>query len=134
MVPIKIRSTLSFFPIYGYLPEWWYYKPLLFTASFDGFLSSQMWLFFCFSFEVYRNESGKKISSRNFSCFQNPTFTLRHGELSSSLIGKHRSKFIKGIILYKKLDQYSFIRATVTVCHLNIFYLCSESEIIYEIF
>ena len=121
MVPIKIRSTLSFIPPHLLLPPW---MVVLQATAIHGFV----WRVFVKSnvafllLFIWSQREWQKISSRNFSCFQNPTFTLRHGELSSSLIGtKHRSKFIKGIISYKKLDQYSFIRATVTVCHLNIF-------------
>ena len=123
MVPIKIRSTLSFIPPpHLLLPPW---MVVLQATAIHGFVwrvfvKSNVAFLLLFIWNISQRE-WQKISSRNFSCFQNPTFTLRHGELSSSLIGKHRSKFIKGIILYKKLDQYSFIRATVTVCHLNIF-------------
>ena len=122
MVPIKIRSTLSFIP-HLLLPPW---MVVLQATAIHGFVwrvfvKSNVAFLLLFIWSISQRE-WQKISSRNFSCFQNPTFTLRHGELSSSLIGtKHRSKFIKGIISYKKLDQYSFIRATVTVCHLNIF-------------
>ena len=129
---MRIQSKLDppcHFP-HLWLPPW---MVVLQATAIHGFVwrvfvKSNVAFLLLFIWSISQRE-WQKISSRNFSCFQNPTFTLRHGELSSSLIGKHRSKFIKGIISYKKLDQYSFSRATVTVCHLNIFIYVVEVKL-----